>query len=482
MTRDPARALSLVGGEWVEGAGETIITSPADGAPVGTVSLGDDVMAVRAADSAAHAFDSWSHSSAKERSRLLRRAAELLSERCDDLAVVLSRETGKRMPEAVAEVMFSAEYLLWFAEELRRPEGSVIPSETPGRRNLTIRRPSGVVVSLTPWNFPVSIPARKIAAMLAAGCTVVARVSERAPLAATEFIRVLNDAGAPDGVVNLVHGPAGAVTDAWLTHDAVRVVSFTGSTAVGRRVMASASERLIKPVMELGGNAPFIVCADADIDAAVDAAVLARTRNAGQSCVAANRFFAHAEVIDEFGGRFAERLDAMSVGSPSGDGAGGSVADLGPMIDSASATRVRDLVAATVDAGGSLLTRRRETPAAGSYAVPALVAVDRDDVPLMQQEVFGPAAAVASFSDVDEVIARANATEMGLAAYAFTRSSATAWRLSERLEAGIIGINDPLPSVVYAPMGGVKQSGMGREGSSQGLDEFQDLRHISWRD
>jgi len=473
-------AQQLINGVWESAAQSKDVTDPADGSLVGQVSWGSAADATRAADAAAAAFDSWSETTGRKRADLLHAAADLLTERRGEIALTLAREAGKRLPEAQGEVDFSVEYFRWFAEEARRPAGAIIAPEATGRRHFTSHHPLGVAVSLTPWNFPVSIQARKIAAMLAAGCTVVGRVAEKAPLAATALFQVLTDAGFPAGVVNIVHGPSREVTGALLEHPAVRAVSFTGSTQVGSQIMALASRRIVRPLLELGGNAPFIVCADADLDDAIEGALLGRLRNTGQSCVAANRFLVHESVIDEFGSRLAARFDALSIG-PGVPVDGGPVPDLGPMIDQERVAAVRSMISDAVDGGGHLLTARTEVPAHGAFLAPALVRDAPADSALAREEVFGPAAAITAFTDDDHALHQANSTEMGLAAYVWTLDAARAWKYSDRLEAGIVGINDPLPSVSFAPMGGTKQSGLGREGSSDGMREFQETRYVAWR-
>ena len=347
--------------------------------------------------------------------------------------------------------------------------------EAADRRHLSIRRPVGVVASLTPWNFPCSIQARKLAPALAAGCTVVARVSEKAPLAATEMVRALVDAGVPAGVVNLVHGPAREVTQTLLDHEAVRAVTFTGSTPVGREIMAGAARRVVRPLLELGGDAAFIVFDDADIEAAVEGAMLAKFRNTGQSCIAANRFIVHEDVYDEFVDALVARVDAMTVG----DGLADPLPDLGPVIDASRVDAVNALVSEALSLGATRLTRDRDLPDGGTFLAPTLLADVPDSAAIATQEVFGPAAAVFRFRDTAEALARANATEMGLAGYLWSRDVSRCWRTAEQLEAGIVGVNNALPSVAFAPMGGVKQSGLGREGAALGLEEFEDVRYLA---
>ncbi|MFR9778389.1 NAD-dependent succinate-semialdehyde dehydrogenase [Micromonospora sp. MS34] len=471
----------LIDGTWHSPDQHLDVTNPADGSVVGRIGWGDVDDARRwarsAADAAAAALGEWGDAPARTRADLLRRAAELIDERQHTIGELLARESGKRLPEALAEVAFSAEYFRWFAEEARRPHGDLLTSEQPGRRQLTLRRPAGVVASLTPWNFPCSIQARKLAPALAAGCSVVARVSEKAPLAITELIRTLTDAGLPPGVVNLVHGPAAETTGALLDHPAVRVVTFTGSTGVGRQIMAGAARRIVRPLLELGGNAAFVVFDDADLDAAVEGAVLAKTRNTGQSCVAANRFVVHERVYDEFAHRLAARLDALTIG----DGSAEPCPDLGPVIDADRVAAVTALVDEALAAGARRLTADRAVPTGGHYLAPTLLADVPEQMGLAREEVFGPAAGVFRFGTEEQALAMANVPEVGLAGYVYSRDAGRIWRMADRMQVGILGANDPLPSVAYAPMGGVKQAGIGREGAAEGLAEFTDVRYLAWR-
>jgi succinate-semialdehyde dehydrogenase/glutarate-semialdehyde dehydrogenase len=473
-------AQHLVNGTWRSAENTKDVIDPGNGLTVGEVAWGTAEDAVRAADAAADAFASWSRTSVRNRADLLRNAADLLAERRDELAQTLAFEAGKRLPEAQGEVDFSVEYFRWFAEEVRRSTGTIRPPEAQGRRHLSLRKPIGVALSLTPWNFPVSIQARKLAAMLAAGCTVVGRVSEKAPLAATGLFEVLHDAGFPAGVVNLVHGPSRDITAALLRHPAVRAVSFTGSTGVGQQIMAMASERVVRPLLELGGNAPFIVFEDADLDAAVEGAVLGRLRNTGQSCVAANRFLVQDSIADEFAQKLAARFDALTIGHGVPDD-GSAVPDLGPMIDVDRVSAVQALVDDALSRGARRLTQRTDVPEHGAFMAPTLLVDVPDDAPLVSEEVFGPAAGVVTFSSDEDAIRKANATEMGLAAYVWSAGAKRAWDIPEQLEAGIVGVNDPLPSVAFAPMGGVKQSGLGREGSDLGVEEFEEVQYVAWR-
>ena len=468
-------ASHLVDGTWEDGDSTVDVTNPADGSVVGRLAWGDAKTAQRAADAAARAFADWADLPPRRRADILLEASRLIAERADSIGDTLAREAGKRRPEAVGELAFSAEYFRWFAEQARRPQGEVMAHEAVDRRHLSVRRPVGVVASLTPWNFPCSIQARKLAPALAAGCTVVARVSEKAPLAATEMVRALVDAGVPAGVVNLVHGPAREVTQTLLDHEAVRAVTFTGSTPVGREIMASAARRVVRPLLELGGDAAFIVFEDADIDAAVEGAMLAKFRNTGQSCIAANRFIVHEDVYDEFVDALVARVDAMTVG----DGLADPLPDLGPVIDASRVDAVNALVSEALSLGATRLTRERDLPSGGTFLAPTLLANVPDTAAIATQEVFGPAAAVFRFRDTAEALVRANATEMGLAGYLWSRDISRCWRTAEHLEAGIVGVNNALPSVAFAPMGGVKQSGLGREGAAIGIEEFEDVRYLA---
>lgn len=468
---------TLIDGVWSALEQRREVTSPGTGEVVGTVCWGGAADARRAADAASRAFASWSALPGRARADILLRAADLLAERRDEIAPILAAEAGKRLPEALGELTFSAEYIRWFAEEARRPQGSVYAQEDPGRRHLSMRGAAGVVVSLTSWNFPCSLQARKLAPALAAGCPVVVRVSERAPLAVTEMIRAFTDAGVPAGVLGLVHGPSREITDALLEHPAVRVVTFTGSTAVGRAIMAKAADRVVRPMLELGGDAGFIVFEDADVDQAVEAALLAKTRNTGQSCVGANRFIVHESLHDEFAQKLAARFDALSIG----DGLAEPTPDLGPMIDAKGVAAVQEIAADALQRGATELTKPRPVPDHGHFVRPMLFTGVPDSALLATEEVFGPIAGVFPFRTEEEAIARANGTEMGLAAYVFSRDASRCWRVAEQLQAGIVGVNDPLPSVAFAPMGGVKQSGLGREGAAIGLEEFTEPKYIAWR-
>jgi len=470
-------AALFIAGAWVEPTSgvRLDVRNPADGSLVGSVGYGGKAEALAAVEAAQAAFPAWAALPARARADLLLRVSALLQQRAERIGYLLALETGKRLPEAVGEIRFGAEYFRWFAEQVRRPEGERFPHEAPGRRHFSMARPCGVALCLTPWNFPISIQARKLAPALAAGCTVVARASEKAPLAVIELFRCLEEAGLPAGVVNLIAGPADETTRTMLAHPAVRVVSFTGSTEVGREVMRAAAEHIVRPLLELGGNAPFIVCEDANLEHAVEGAMLAKFRNNGQSCIAANRFLVHEAVYDEFVQRFSARVNQMSLGNPAQE----PLPDLGPLIDSKRKQAVEAIVAQAEEQGARRVTSLPALPASGTFTAPALLVNVPEQTALASEEVFGPVAGIFPFANEQEALARANATEMGLAAYLYTESLSRAWRMAEALEAGILGLNNALPSVAYAPMGGMKQSGLGREGARQGLEEFQETSYLS---
>lgn len=471
------RETNLVDGKWLGTSNKLDIHDPANGAVVGQIDYGNANMAAQACDAAEAAFKHWSNISPRQRADHLLAGASELAKDTKEIAHTLALEAGKRISESIGEVQGAVEYFRWFAEEARRPIGFLYPNEQDGRRHLSVAKPAGVAACLTPWNFPISIQARKIAPALAAGCTVVARASEKAPLAVVMMYRALQRAGLPAGVLNLVHGPADEITHAYLDHPAVRVVSFTGSTEVGRSILKTASNRIVRPLMELGGSAPFIVFNDADIDLAVTTAMIAKFRNNGQSCIAANKFIVQRKIFEEFSTRLAKRIDEMTLGS----GVADPEPDLGPCIDTHRVDAVMSMVTEALDKGARQLTRNFILPEEGSFCAPAIFVDVPDDCALNREEIFGPVASLVSFDDEDEAIMKANSSELGLASYAMTNDQGRIWRLSKQIDTGIMGVNDPSPTTAFIPMGGTKQSGLGREGGRQGLEEFQEIQYIAQR-
>lgn len=467
----------LIGGRWIAAAngGTKSVMNPATGNTIGEISYGTREDAAAAADSAAAAFSTWSSLPARARSDILRNAAEILLQRVEATARLLSAETGKRLPEAAGEIRFSAEYFRWFAEEIRRPRGEVLSHEEANRRQFTISKAAGVAIALSPWNFPVSIQARKIAPALAAGCTVVARPSEKAPLAVSELFRALTDAGIPPGVVNLIYGPASEQTSALIAHKSVQVVSFTGSTPVGTSLMHQSADRVLRCALELGGDAPFIIFADADLDKAIEGLLIAKFRNNGQSCIGANRILVEDRVMDQVAERLARSLSNFRVGDPLDS----QNPDLGPLIDQNRVTEVEALAHEAVSGGGEWIGSDLEVPEGDCFTRPGFIVGASLNSGLATKEVFGPISGIFPFANEEEAVALANRTDMGLAGYLYTSDQSRMWRLSERIEVGILGVNHALPSVAFAPMGGSKLSGLGREGARLGLDEFLETRYVS---
>jgi succinate-semialdehyde dehydrogenase / glutarate-semialdehyde dehydrogenase len=430
--------------------------------------------AVRAVDAASAAFKPWSRTPPRRRSEILHRAFELMIRDRESLAELISRENGKSRSDAAGEVTYAAEFFRWFAEEAVRPGGDFGESPAGGTRTLVTHRPVGVAALVTPWNFPAAMITRKIGPALAAGCTAVVKPAAETPLTALAVAALLTEAGLPDGVVTVVTSTDSAgVVGAWLNDERVRKISFTGSTAVGRVLLRHAADRVVNSSMELGGNAPFIVADDADLDAAVAGAMIAKFRNGGQACTAANRFYVHTAVRDAFVAKFGAAVEKLTVG-PAADGAA-----IGPLISVTALRRVTRTVDGAV-AAGARISHRAVLPDAPGHFYPPTVLVD---VPagadILREEIFGPVAAITTWSDDDELLELVNDSEYGLAAYVYSGDLARALRLGEAVDAGMVGVNRGLVSDPSAPFGGVKQSGLGREGAREGLREFQETRYLS---
>ena len=476
------RSTMYVGGAWVRAAdGKTMrVTNPATGELLAELPDAgrDDVW--RAVDVAAKAFRSWAAQPALERGKILRRVYELMTEQRDDLARLVTLENGKPFEEAKREVAFATGYFSWFAEEARRVYGEIVPPPIPGKRLWVLKQPIGVVAAITPWNFPATMVTRKIAPALAAGCSVVLKPASATPLTALALARICEEAGLPAGVFNVVTGKkSGEIGQVFLDHPAVRKIGFTGSTEIGKRIMAGASAQLKRVSFELGGNAPFIVFDDADLNAAADGAVgIKFLRVAGQSCICANRIYVQESVADRFIPAFIERVKGLKVAPGFEPGA-----QIGPLINDEILSKVDCLVktavadGAAVAAGGRRLT---DGPlAAGRFYAPTVLMNVREEMGVARDEIFGPVAPVLIFRDEAEVIERSNATTFGLAAYFYTRDLRRAIRVAEALEYGMVGVNDSTGYTHEIPFGGFKESGMGREGGHQGIEEYMEVKSIS---
>ncbi|MGW0082736.1 NAD-dependent succinate-semialdehyde dehydrogenase [Streptomyces sp. NPDC003393] len=467
----------FIGGGWRPAASGAVfeVEDPSLARPLRTVADASAVDALDALAAAHGAQESWAAHPPRERGEILRRAYELIHARIDDLALLMTLEMGKPLAEARGEVAYAAEFFRWFAEEAVRVDGGCALSPDGRDRLLVMRRPVGPALLITPWNFPLAMGTRKIGPAVAAGCTMVVKPAEQTPLSMLALAAVLAEAGLPDGVLNVVTGGRpGDIVEPLMRDGRLRKVSFTGSTAVGRLLIAQSAHQVLRVSMELGGNAPFIVCEDADLDAAVEGAVQAKMRNIGEACTAANRLYAHASVAGEFARRLARRLGGMRVGRGTEPGV-----EVGPLIDEDGRGKVRDLVGQALDAGAKPLTGA-DSPAGDGYFYAPTVLVDvPPDAALLHEEIFGPVAPVVPFEDEDEVIAAANATPYGLVSYLYTENLRRAFRISERLETGMIGLNKGIVSNPAAPFGGVKQSGLGREGGRVGIDEFLETRYLA---
>jgi len=466
---------NLCDGEWiVSDSGETLaVTNPASGEILTEVARCSGVETARMITAAETAQRSWATSTGKERSALLRRWYELILANVDDLAALLTAEQGKPLAEARGEIIYGANYIEWFAEEAKRRYGDVIPEPSADKRILAIKQPVGVVAAITPWNFPNAMLTRKIAPAIAAGCTVVCKPANATPLSALGLGLLAERAGFPPGLLNIVTGDTSAIGAELTSSPVVRKLTFTGSTPVGKTLMAQCASTVKRTSMELGGNAPFIVFNDADIEAAVAGAMVSKYRNAGQTCVCANRFLVQAEVFDQFAARFAEEVAKLKLGN----GADAGV-EIGPLINEGAANDVCALIDDAVAQGGKVVIGGGRVDRDGPFVEPTIVAGMATSARLFKEEIFGPVAPLFKFETEAEAIAMANDTEFGLAAYFYSRDIGRVWRVAEQLEYGIVGINEGLISNEMAPFGGVKESGQGREGSKYGLDDYQEIKYL----
>ncbi|HET7310163.1 MAG TPA: NAD-dependent succinate-semialdehyde dehydrogenase [Mycobacteriales bacterium] len=467
----------FIGGRWRDASGGATLSveDPSTGASLCDVADGTAADAAAALDAAVEAQADWAATAPRERGEILRRVFELMNERSDDLALLMTLEMGKPLAEAKGEVTYAAEFFRWFAEEAVRIDGRWSVNPAGSGRLLTMKHPVGPCLLITPWNFPIAMGTRKIGPAIAAGCTMVVKPAQQTPLSMLLLASLLKEAGLPDGVLNVVTASSASTVTAPLFEDArLRKVSFTGSTPVGKKLMEQASKHLLRMSMELGGNAPYLVFGDADLDHAVDQAVIAKMRNIGESCVAANRFHVHESVADEFASRLAERLGAMKVGRGTDDGV-----EVGPLIDDNQRSKVVELVDDAVDKGAKVLTGGEKVGDRGYFYAPTVLAGIPDDATLLREEIFGPVAPVKTFSTDEEAVKAANDSEFGLVAYVFTRDLQRAIRVTEGLEVGMVGLNRGLVSNPAAPFGGVKESGFGREGGAEGIEEYLYTKYVA---
>ena len=469
-----------VGGKPVPAAdgGRFDVLDPATGGSIASVANGTVEDAIAAIDAADAAAEAWAATAPRERAEVLRRAFELMQARSAELAALISLENGKALSDAKGEVAYAAEFFRWYAEEAVRAEGSVMTAPSGANRILVVRQPVGIAVLVTPWNFPAAMATRKIGPALAAGCTVVLKPASDTPLTALLMAKILEDAGVPAGVVNVVPSrSSGTVVSAMLHDPRVRKLSFTGSTEVGRLLLREAADQVVNCSMELGGNAPFLVLEDADLDAAVEGAMVAKMRNAGEACTAANRFYVHESVAEEFSRRLAERMAALRVGPGIAEDT-----QVGPLVNVEAVDKVAELVATAVADGARVVTGGTRPEREGFYFDPTVLL----DVPtgsgILAEEIFGPVAPIVTFADEAAAVRMANATEFGLVSYVYTRDLARGLRLSEALDSGMVGLNRGIVSDPAAPFGGTKQSGIGREGGHEGMLDYTESKYIatSW--
>ncbi len=479
LTRpDLLRSANFIAGQWTPGPGALLaVTDPATGVSITEVPDSGAAEARAALDAAHAAFPAWKKVPAKQRAQTIKRWNDLVLAHQDDLGKLISREQGKPLAEGKGEVAYAASYIEWFGEEATRMNGELIPAPVPGRRMFALKEPVGVVAAITPWNFPAAMIARKIAPALAAGCTVVCKPAEDTPLTSLALVLLAHEAGVPPGVLNIVTASrekTPEVVDVWLGDSRVRKITFTGSTPVGKHLARRSADTLKKLSLELGGNAPFIVFEDADLDAAVDGFMAAKFRNGGQTCVCPNRVFVHDRVHDAFAGKLAARVAALRVG-PASDPA----SQIGPMINDRAVEKIERHVQDAVARGARVLTGGERLPQLGPtyYAPTVLVGADAS-MACACEETFGPVAPLTRFTDEAEVIAAANDTPFGLAAYFYSQDVRRIWRVADALETGIVGINEGAIAAEAAPFGGVKESGYGREGSTHGLDDYLHTKYL----
>ena len=469
------RQQCYIDGQWVDADdGATLeVTNPANDSVIGTVPKLGATETARAIDAAQEAFKSWRQLPAKQRAACLKTLAQLMLDNAEDLAKLMTIEQGKPLVESRGEVAYAASFFEWFAEEGKRIYGDVIPHQQPDRRIVVIKEPIGVCAAVTPWNFPSAMITRKAGPALAAGCTIVIKPASSTPYSALALCELAERAGIPAGVINVVTGASSEIGQELTANEKVRKLSFTGSTAIGKVLMRQCADTIKKVSLELGGNAPFIVFDDADIDAAVTGAMQSKYRNAGQTCVCANRILVHESVYDEFAEKLALAVEQMQVGDGLEDGT-----EVGPLIDVAAVEKVEAHISDAVAKGAQVAVGGSRHSLGGTYFQPTVIQHVDTDMAVATEETFGPLAPLFKFSSESEAIEMANATEFGLAAYLYCRDIGRVWRLSEALEYGIVGINTGIISTEVAPFGGMKESGIGREGSKYGIDDYVEIKYL----
>ncbi len=476
--KDPSLLVSqaYVAGEWVDAAGgKTIpVNDPFDGALIASVpDLGADA-ARRAIDKAHEVQKSWAKRTAKERSQILKRWYDLIIENADDLALILTTEQGKPLAEAKGEVISNAAYIEWFAEEAKRIDGDIIPGANPGQRILVLKQPVGVCAAITPWNFPNGMITRKVGPALAAGCTMVLKPAAQTPLSALALAVLAERAGVPKGAFSVITtNEAKPIGEEFCRNPKVAKITFTGSTGVGRWLMREAGDSIKRLSLELGGNAPFIVFDDADLDAAVEGATASKFRNAGQTCVCANRIYVQESVAEAFAEKLAAKAKGLKLGRGTDEGV-----TMGPLIDDRAVAKMEDHVADALEKGGKVLVGGKRSELGSTFFEPTVMTGINQSMKVTKEETFAPLAPIITFKDEEDVIAMANDTEFGLASYFYAKDMARVWRVAEALESGMVGVNTPALANEMAPFGGIKQSGLGREGSKYGIEGFLELKYV----
>jgi len=466
----------FIAGEWRDATGGRTfeVEDPATGEALTTVADAGTADAVAALDAAAAAQAGWAATPPRERGEILRRAYQGLVDRADELALLMTLEMGKPLAQSKGEVLYGAEFLRWFSEEAVRIDGRYSREPAGSGRLMTMKQPVGPCLLITPWNFPIAMGTRKIGPAIAAGCTMVVKPATQTPLSMYALAQILVEAGLPDGVLNVITSShTGAVMEPLIRDSRLRKLSFTGSTPIGKRLVEQSAEQLLRVSMELGGNAPFLVFEDADVPAAVEGAMLAKMRNMGEACTAANRFLVHESVAAEFTAGLAARMGALTVGRGTEDGV-----DVGPLVDGPSQAKVGEMVQNAVDGGATVLTGGATVGNQGYFYAPTVLSGVAADAMMLNDEIFGPVAPVTTFGSDDEALAMANSTQYGLVAYAFTRDLSRAMKVAEGLETGMVGLNQGIVSNPAAPFGGVKQSGFGREGGAEGIEEFLETKYV----